>query len=162
MKTIGNKNKWFTAVVFFGVFAATFVFSGNQKAGRNEKHYKESIIQTETANNSTAVENGNYLIERVREYLEDLEEPALTISNMPEINFPEKPVNTKKNKTGENEYLETLAEQKVQRVIQDYELVLKTKELLVLESEEKLDVEDWMVNETCWCTSSKPILMARK
>lgn len=167
MKTKSRKNKelvkngLFIVIVFLGALTVTFTSSDKQngKTSLPDPTEEKSNIPESSVSD---VDNHEFSMEKLNEYLKEIEEPALTLSNMPEIHFPETSEQPKSNEPGNNEYLKALAEQKVQAAMEDYNLALKTKELLVLEEEEALALEDWMVDEACWCTESTIIFMARK
>ncbi len=168
MKTKSRKNKelvrngLFIVIVFWSALAVTFTSSDNQNGEislTDPTEEKSNIPESSIS----GVGNHEFSMEKLNEYLKEIEEPALTLSNMPDIHFPETSEQPKSNEPGNNEYLKALAERKVQAVMEDYNLTLKTKELLVLEEEEALGLEEWMIDETCWCTEeAAPVLMAKE
>jgi len=55
----------------------------------------------------------------------------------------------------ENQYLLGLLAEKNEAVFKSIELQCKCKEFLAAVEEEPLEVEDWMVDERCWCPNKK-------
>lgn len=168
MKTKSRKNKEFVknglfiVIVFLGALTVTLTSSDN-------KNEKSSLVTKAEVNSNvpelsdSGVGNDEFSMDKFKEYLCEIEEPALSVSDMLEIRFPETPEEIKSNEPGNNKYLKALAEQKIQAAMEDYNLALKTKELLVLEEEEALSLEEWMVDEACWCTEKAvPDFMAKK
>jgi len=155
------KNVLFTAAIFFSVLMLSLVFSDNKTEKTVRMPVHETLSESNSSESSVFL-NANTDYSQLNEYLIEIEEPELTISNMPEIHFPKISNEIADEHPGKNEYLVALGEQKIQELTEYYNLVLKTKKLLVLETEEELELEDWMVDDGCWCIESTPTLMAKK
>lgn len=155
------KNVGFAAAIFFSVLLLSLVFSENKTEKTVRMSIHEALSESNSSESSVSF-NANADYSRLNEYLIEIEEPELSVSNMPEIHFPEITNETDAEYPGKNEYLTALGEQKIKELTEYYDLVFKTKKLLVLETEEALELEDWMVDDECWCMESTPILMAKK
>lgn len=155
------KNVWFAAAIFLSVLMLSLVFSENKTEKTVRMSANETLSESNSSESSVSL-NANADYSRLNEYLIEIEEPELSVSTMPEIQFPEISNEIDAEYPGKNEYLIALGEQKIKELTEYYDLVLKTKKLLVLETEEALDLEDWMVDDKCWSMESTPTLMAKK
>jgi hypothetical protein len=97
----------------------------------------------------------NALMEKINEYLIPEDEPELEIVF---LLTPDKMV--QKSKIVKNEYLENLRKIKMDELEQFYARQQKFREYLIVEKELPLKMEDWMIDENCWCFENKATLAA--
>jgi hypothetical protein len=101
---------------------------------------------------------GYYAFEKKsREYLIPENEHKFEVGTVNSIVFPNvEPVNliTAESRLGSNDLLQDLKNQsneKTKEAVEYYAFDLRMKEYLTIETELPLQLEDWMIDEKCWC-----------
>jgi len=127
---------------------------------RNKEAYlklvnkKESIEDLENDNSNAEL---NVLLAQLNEYLLPETEPELDIEVL--INPAEK---EEKRQLLKNEYLEDLRKVKIKELDEYYAKQLIFKEYLVVDDESPLNMEEWMIDEKCWCFENKNTLASNE
>lgn len=103
--------------------------------------------------------------EKNREVYESIEKAAywnklLVQETDPELNLESLPIYNISHSVSEtvispNHYLLGLVAAKNEAVFNSISLQCKCREYLALATEEPLELEDWMINEGCWCPNKK-------
>ncbi len=107
----------------------------------------------EDSENDTQNSELNLLMEKLYEYLIPAEEPELEFVM---LFTAEEPQHIRKYY--KNEYLENLVKIKVEESEKFYANQQKLKEYLVVEKELPLQIEEWMIDDNCWCFENKSAL----
>ena len=110
------------------------------------------------------------LMAKVQEFLIPEPEPKMDIVCVKSTDFlvadiSEKAKEASAFKTGyiKNKYLEKMAREKYDEVLEYYALEKRAKEFLVAEPEPTLLLEDWMFDEKCWCSeANEPVAVIEK
>jgi hypothetical protein len=104
-------------------------------------------------NRASAVE---FSMAKMNEYLIAAEEPEMNINVAKSIIFHEDesvvPVN--ENELNNKNLLMELkfqASEKTREAVEFYALEKRVREFLTIENEKPLELEDWMINNKCWC-----------
>ena len=95
------------------------------------------------------------LTAKVQNYIVPEKEPELDISMVTAIDFSETEIATEnqaqKSEYIKFEYLENMAKERYNELLEFYALEKQVREYLVIEKEPLLELEDWMTSEKCWC-----------
>ena len=116
----------------------------------------ENAAGSENATVKNPVSEIEFSMAKMQEYLIPENEPELTTVNANSIVFPdvEPVVFTADNALNNDNFLNDLkiqASEKTKEAIELYAFEKKIKEYLTNETEKPLELENWMINEKCWC-----------
>ena len=129
---------------------AKLIARTNNKTHLNLDNSKTLI---DDSKNLSSNSESNAFMEKINEYLIPEDEPELEIVF---LLTPDKMV--QKSKIIKNEYLENLRKIKMDELKQFYANQQKFREYLIVEKELPLKMEDWMIDENCWCFENKATL----
>ena len=122
-----------------------------------KKYYKNEYLEDLVRIKVKEAEEFYAYQQKLREYLVPVEEPEMEFVILP---FPEEKQLTRKY--CKNEYLENLVRIKVKEAEEFYAYQQKLREYFVVEKEPPLELEDWMINEECWCVDRNPTFASNK
>ncbi len=130
-------------------------FPEEQQSAR--KYYKNEYLEYLVEIKVKEAEEFYAYQQKLREYLVVEKEPELEFVKLP---FPEEKQLTRKY--CKNEYLENLVRIKVKEAEELYAYQQKLREYFIVEKEFPLELEDWMINEECWCFDKNPTLASNE
>ncbi len=99
------------------------------------------------------------LTAKIQDYIEPEKEPELDLSVSAVIDISDREMAVEmwsenpaqKSEYIKFEYLENMAKQRYNEILEFYTLEKRIREYLVIEQEPTLELEDWMTSEKCWC-----------
>jgi len=151
---------------------------GNSSSNSQKKYVNEELV-TITDNQENALSSSRnagelvnsidqFSMGKMQEYLIAENEPELEIGEVLSIKFPDvEPVElTTDYASGNDQFLNDLkiqASEKTNKTLELLALEKKMKEYLTIETEQPLQLENWMTDEKCWCRSlQEPTALTEK
>jgi hypothetical protein len=125
-----------------------------QDANQNHGDYRVEAPVKE--HNMTTGQNTSFSMAKMRAFLVPEPEQELELNEINSIIFPGE-VKNKTNTQIDLQFMEMKAEasKKTDMEVSLYALERKAQECLVVEKENPLQLEDWMINSKCWCPESE-------
>ncbi len=160
----------FTMIIFWGLLLFgvdnIYVFLKNEAFNSEAKH--ENGLQFRKMNksvnavgseNATTKNQGTeieFSTTKMQEYLISENEPEFNLADANSIVFPDaETVVLSAHKALSTDYflkdLKLQANEKTKEAVEYYAFEKRVKEYLTIETELPLQIEDWMINEKCWC-----------
>jgi hypothetical protein len=130
------------------LYVETWMMDDKVWSGINENGMLNQYQVTYVSNNDNNITN----VSKMAGYLVPETEDALRLEPWLTNMIQSDPIERRRLK---NEFLESLVISKNAEVLAEIELERKLRDYLVLEVEDYLEIENWMIESKCWCTDKK-------
>lgn len=152
------KNQGILIIAFYVfIVAGIFIVSGGRSVVLDREvtdHHsygtQEAVEEESDIYSATPAFLSEEMMMNLQEALMPIEEHSLSLSGVNNIQFPVETNDEKNAETSENSYLNTMLIQKNKEVAKECAMYWELKECLKKESEQPLQIENWMTDEQIW------------